>query len=179
MKRQWLFECFRARPLPVAQARRRRHGQRGVTALEFAIVGPLAIFVLMFTIEIAVLLMADALLGRVSNHIGRVAQLEQLNSADCAGDIRSRLLAGMKGFVFKPETVVVERVAIFTSAAPAPAPGTGFGIPLKCADNGAAAGSSLVYKVGFSSPGLTGVFGVFGIQILRFERRILVQNGPA
>ena len=160
--------------LSVARARLRRHGQRGVTALEFALVGPLAIFIIVFAIEITVLLMADATLGRVAADISRRAQIEQLNSGNCQGDIRSLMVSGMKGWVFKPETIVVDQVEVFNPREPGSQGQAS--VPVRC--SAAEPGGSVVFKVGFSSPGFSGVMAIFGIKLLRFERQILVQNAP-
>lgn len=175
MKRNGLLAGFRGRPLPVGQARRRRHGQRGVTALEFAIVGPTAIFILVFAIEMAVLLMSDATLGRVAADISRRAQLEQLSRGSCASDIRALLKSGMKGWVFKDEAFIVEQVRVYYPRDEG-AQGPLSGAPVRCTV--AKPGGAVVYKVGFTSPGFSGVLKIFKINVMRFERNILIQNPP-
>ena len=175
MKRNRLLAGFRGRPLPVASARRRRHGQRGVTALEFAIVGPTAIFILVFAIEMAVLLMADATLGRVAADISRRAQLEQLNRGSCESDITALLKSGMQGWVFKDDAFIVKEGPVYKpreGGVQAPPSGA----PVRCTVAGP--GGAVVYTVGITSPGFSGVLKIFKINVMRFERNILIQNPP-
>jgi Flp pilus assembly protein TadG len=62
-----------------------------VTALEFALVAPTALLVLFFAIEIGIMMMADATLGRVAHDIARQGQMNRLDSSDCAQSIKWRL----------------------------------------------------------------------------------------
>ena len=175
MKRNRLLAGFRGRSLPVGHARQRRHGQRGVTALEFAIVGPTAIFILVFAIEMAVLLMSDATLGRVAADISRRAQLEQLNPGSCESDITALLKSGMQGWVFKDDAFIVKEGPVYKpreGGVQAPPSGA----PVRCTVAGP--GGAVVYTVGITSPGFSGVLKIFKINVMRFERNILIQNPP-
>src|SRR5690606_24132785 len=96
------------RSLSVAAARRHRLGERGVTALEFALVAPTVILSMFFAIEMAVMMMADATLGRVAADIARQGQMYKLNSADCTGDVRSLLASGMSNWVYDENNLIVE-----------------------------------------------------------------------
>ena len=140
----------RQEPLPVASARRRRHGQRGVTALEFAIVGPTAIFILVFAIDMAVMLMADATLGRVAADIARRAQIEQLSPGSCESDIRALLKSGMQGWVFKDDAFIVEQGPVYNPRDEG-AQGPPSGAPVRCTV--AEPGGPLFIRSGLPAPG--------------------------
>lgn len=162
--------------MSVLRARRARHGQRGVSALEFAIIAPTVILVLFTAIETGILMMADATLGRVANDIARQGQMSQLTSSDCAGSIRSKLATGMGGWVFDEGDISVELVKVYNPgdyATPFPEDGSS---ALRC--SAGEPGALMVYKMGFTSPGFSGVLNWLNINVMRFERSVVVQNGP-
>ncbi|HEY9279806.1 MAG TPA: hypothetical protein VIP51_07010, partial [Eoetvoesiella sp.] len=39
-------------------------------------------------------------------------------------------------------------------------------------------GDMIIYRLGFDRPGFSGVMGWLGIQLLRFERTVIIQNEP-
>lgn len=174
MKCPRLFVKFGGRPLSVAAARRRRHGQRGVSALEFAIVGPLAIFVLFLTIELAVILMADALLARVAANITRTAQLERI-SGNCGDEVKRLLEDGMGGWFVKKEDFIFQQVAVYNPSVAGGQESVNLP-PGPC--NAAQHGGAVVFKVGFKTAGFTGAMKFFQMGTMKFERSILIQNGP-
>lgn len=156
------------------QARRRRHGQRGVTALEFALVAPMVFLVLFFVIEIGIMLMADATLGRVANHIARQGRLNKLSSANCTASVRTLLEDGMRGWgkdfivdvkVYSPSDSVSVNASVFNeNYTPTCTLGT---------EN-----SLMVYRIGFQSSGFTGIIRWLSVDDFRFERTIILQNEP-
>lgn len=163
------------RALNVAAARRRRLGERGVTALEFALVAPTVILSLFFAIEMAVMMMADATLGRVAADIARQGQMYKLNSADCTGNVRSLLASGMSNWVYDENNLIVE-VAIYERGAFSPDPPATGNYEALCSNAGRNA--LLVYTVGFTSPGFSGILRMLNIDIMRFQRGIILQNEP-
>lgn len=165
----------RARSCPVVRARRHRLSQRGVTALEFALVAPTALLVLFFAIEIGIMMMADATLGRVAHDIARQGQMNRLDSSDCARSIKSLLSTGMSGWVFNDADLFVD-VRVYE-------PGTYSKLPIDAPNyqpqcNTGGRNALMIYRLGFTSPGFSGVLKWLNINIMRFERSIILQNEP-
>ncbi len=165
----------RARPGPISRARKRRLGQRGVTALEFALVAPTAILVLFFAIEMGIMMMADATLGRVANEIARQGQTNRLDGSNCTRSIKSLLSAGMSSWVFDDEKLFVD-VRVYE-------PGKYTKLPIddpnyqpQC--NMGGRNALMIYRLGFTSTGFSGILSWLNIKIMRFERSIILQNEP-
>jgi hypothetical protein len=159
----------------VARARRHRLAQRGVTALEFALVAPAAILVLFFAIEMGIMMMADATLGRVANDIARQGQTNRLDNSDCTRSVRSLLSAGMSSWVFNDDDLFVD-VRVYEPGRYTKLPVNDPNYQAQCNIGGRNA--LMIYRLGFSSPGFSGVLSWLNIKIMRFERSIIVQNEP-
>lgn len=151
------------------RVRRRQLGTRGVSALEFALVAPIVLMTLFFTLEIGLLMMTDATLTRVSGEISRSLQVYRGDDGvDCGSYVHQRLKQGMhplvkEGFFVRRESVHSPgEQAISVEAAE------------QCSDLGA--GELAIFTVGFERPGFTGILGTLGIRIMHFERRLVVQN---
>lgn len=153
--------------------KRFQQNQRGVTALEFALVAPTAILVLLFALETGIWMMADATLTRVTGAIARDMQLYRgpAGGQNCNNRIRTQLVDGMRFWVrdtslFKVSSTVYP--ASTTSGDPDAA--------ILCDTGGR--GALIVYTVGFERPSFTGVLGLLGFRFLTFERGFLIQNEP-
>ncbi|RTZ45353.1 pilus assembly protein [Candidimonas sp. SYP-B2681] len=175
MARLQRFFCPRERPGPIARARSRRLAQRGVTALEFALVAPAAILVLFFAIEMGIMMMADATLGRAANDIARQGQMNRLDSADCTRSIKSLLSAGMSSWVFDEQDLFVD-VRVYEPGKYTKLPVDDPDYQPQCSTGGRNA--LMVYRLGFSSTGFSGILNWLNIDIMRFERSIILQNEP-
>lgn len=156
------------------KARRRRHGQRGVTALEFALVAPMVFLVLFFVIEIGIMLMADATLGRVANHIARQGQLNKLSSANCTASVRTLLEEGMRGW---GKDFIVD-VKVYSPSESASLDASVFNENYTPTCTLGTENSLMVYRIGFQSSGFTGIVKWLSVDDFKFERTIILQNEP-
>lgn len=161
----------RNRSIEGASARRR--AQRGVTALEFALVAPTALLVLFFSIEIGILMMADATLTRVTGDIARNMQVYRGPSGGngCESRIRQQLASGMQPWVRQGNALKVVSTVYEPDE-----PGSGKDAAILCDTGGR--GALILYTIGFDRPSFTGILGSLGIDILKFERSFLIQNEP-
>lgn len=142
---------------------------RGVSALEFALVAPIVLLTIFFTIEIGILMMTDATLTRVSGEISRSLQVYRGDSGvNCQSHIEQRLQQGMHPLV--KEGFFVRRESRYAPGEQIPSADAA----VQC--SGAGPGELLIYTVGFDRPGFTGILGTLGIRVMHFERRLLIQN---
>jgi Flp pilus assembly pilin Flp len=153
--------------------RRFRRDLRGITALEFALVAPAALLVLLLSLETGVWMMADATLTRVTGQIARNMQLYRgpMGGQDCDSRIRAQLATGMYPWVSAGTPLKVSATvypARTTSGDPDAA--------ILCDTGGA--GALIVYTVGFEHPSFTGILKGMGLELLTFERSFLIQNEP-
>lgn len=161
---------------PIAKARRRRHGQRGVTALEFALVAPTAILVLFFSIEMGIMMMADATLGRTAAAIARQGQLNEMGGTNCTTQVKSMLSSGLSSWVYDEDNIDVTLLSTYVPGDfGGPAPAGPASLPM-CSQGGP--GAIMVYQLSFKSPGFSGVLSWLNVDFLRFERTIILQNEP-
>lgn len=158
-----------------------RSDQKGVTALEFAIVAPLVFIVIFLSLEVAVMLIADATLDRAASRIVRQAKVMETDAAlgkeDChrwvMGILEDTLSIWADGTnlhadseIYKPgESSSFEDVN-----------DPSYQDKIVC-DLGNA-GDMVVFRLGFDRPGLTGLISLMGLESLHFERTVIVQNEP-
>ena len=142
---------------------------RGVSALEFALVAPIVLLTLFFTIEIGILMMTDATLTRVSGEISRSLQVHKgEHGVNCQNYIEERMKQGMHPLV--EEGFFVRRESRYGAGEQFPRADA----TVQC--SGASPGELLVYTVGFERTGFTGILSTLGISIMQLERRLLIQN---
>lgn len=155
-------------------ARRRRHGQRGVTALEFALVAPAALLVLFFALEIGITMMADATLTRVTGQIARSMQVYKgpAGGSSCESRIRLQLASGMRPWV-RDDSLLNVSSTVYPSGR---TPDDSSDSAILCDTGGQ--GALILYTVGFERPSFTGILGTLGIRVLKFKRSFLIQNEP-
>lgn len=158
----------------IARARLRRHAQRGVTALEFALVAPAALLVLFFSIEIGIMMMADATLTRVTGQIAREMQVYKgpAGGSGCEGKVRQQLKNGMRPWVRDADKLIIASVVYSPEGEPSGSSDTA----ILCDTGGR--GALILYTVGFEQPSFTGILSTLGIRLLKFERSFLIQNEP-
>ncbi|NYT61730.1 pilus assembly protein [Alcaligenaceae bacterium] len=149
---------------------------RGVTALEFALVAPLAILVLFFSIEMGIMTWADATLEVAASRISRTGQLGVFAKEDCTVAVRRLFEESMAGWVGNKKSLRVD-VLVYT-------PGAANQLPdvddekyePEC--NAGDRGDMVMYRLGFDRPGFSGILSWLGIRLLRFERTVIIQNEP-
>ncbi|WP_323011636.1 TadE/TadG family type IV pilus assembly protein [Castellaniella sp.] len=163
-------------------ARRLWRNQKGVTALEFAIVAPLIFIVIFLSLEVAVMLIADATLDRAASRVVRQAKVLELNEVKLEDD-------DCRQWVMN---IMEDALSIWTDAknlhADAKVYKPGIDNSFKdindpdykdkiICDLGNA-GDMVVFRLGFERPGLTGLISLMGLDFFRFERTVIVQNEP-
>lgn len=146
-----------------------------MTALEFALVSPLVFLVLFFSIEMGIAMMADATLARTAAVISRQGQLGGFSDDDCNTAVRQALQQGMSRWVYDPGNLLVD-VSVYSPGNYTPAPPDDENYIPAC--NTGERGDLVVYRLGFSRTGFSGVLHWLGIDVLRFERTIIIQNEP-
>lgn len=148
----------------------------GVTALEFALVAPLVFAVLFVAIEVAVIMLADAHLDIAANQVARQGRLGFPAGFDCRqaiSDVMNRTLSGW----------IAEDSLIINAKLYTPGQSYSFADPTndqnyKPECNTGQRGDMVVYRLGFTRPGLTGFVSWLSRERLRFERVVLIQNEP-
>lgn len=152
--------------------RERFRQQKGVAALEFALVAPLFFLVLFMSFELGFMMMADAALDRTSNRIARMGRIG-LPSADCVSVIRNTMKDDLVPWArddnFYIDVKVYEPDIVFSDIDdPNYLPSCEVGGP----------GALMVYRLGFDSPGFVGVLGALGLSPFHYERTVVIQNEP-
>lgn len=153
--------------------KRFKRSQQGVTALEYALVAPLFFTVLFLSIEITFMLLADATLDRAASRVARMGKI------GIEGDCKTAVMGELNDTLsfWADKTRVYADATIYT-----PGVDPSFGdiddedyTPV-C--NAGGQGDMVVYRLGFEKPGLTGLISLLGLQVLKFERIVIIQNEP-
>jgi Flp pilus assembly pilin Flp len=145
--------------------------QRGVAAIEYAILAPLFFMVLIMSIEVTFALLGDATLERAASQISRAGKvgirgdcgtkvMEMLNERVSFWANTDKLRADVK--VYKPGED--NRFVDDPNYEPV------------C--NAGDRGDMVLYRLGFDKPAMTGVFTMFGLEFFHYERIVLIQNEP-
>lgn len=149
---------------------------RGVTALEFALVAPLAILVLFFSLEMGIVMWADASLEGAASKIARIGQLGVPAGLTCDQAVRKVFEDRMGSWVYDAAQLRID-VKLYS-------PGGNNGLPdvddpsyVPVCDAGTR-GDIVIYRLGFDRPGFSGILNWLGIRLLRFERTVIIQNEP-
>lgn len=156
------------------QVRRLVRADHGAAALEYALVAPLLFAVLFVAIETTVMLFADASLETAANRVTRIGKLGVPEGMNCETAVRKELERTLSYWVSSPADLRID-VKLYE-------PGMPFGdvddedyVPVCDAGE---RGDMVVYRLGFDRPGLTGFIAWLGVDMLRFERIVLIQNEP-
>lgn len=154
---------------------RLRRNQRGTTALEFAIVAPVFFLLLMVAGEIIFSLLADATLENAASRITRMGKIGTFTAvADCQTAVKDELEKTL-GIWTSAEDIYVN-AKIYQPGNPIVWEDEDDQRDLAC-DTGDH-GDMVVFRFGFYRPGLTGVLGLMGINLLHYERVVVIQNEP-
>lgn len=160
----------------VNKARRGRLASRGVTALEFALVAPLAILVLFFSIEMGIVMWADATLENAASRVARIGQLGVPEGTTCEQAVRGTFESRMSSWVYDRAQLRVD-ARIYHPGADNSLPDVDAEDYKPVCDTGGR-GDMIIYRLGFDRPGFSGIMSWLGIQLLRFERTVIIQNEP-
>lgn len=152
-----------------------RHDQRGVTALEYALVAPLFFIALFMSIEVTFMLLADATLDSAANRITRLGKIGEFQGEDCHAKVMAQLDDTVSFWadtnnlhadvnVYKPD----EDSDFDDVDDP--------DYQAQC--NAGERGDMVVFRLGFDKPGLTGIMHMMGADFIRYERTVVIFNEP-
>ncbi|PWF24127.1 hypothetical protein DD235_07435 [Corticimicrobacter populi] len=148
--------------------------RRGLAALEYALVAPLLMAVLIFSIEMIVMMMADASLETAANRVARLGKLGI--QGDCQEAVQRVMRETLSNWVAGDAELRAD-VKRYT-----PGADNGFGDiddeNYQPVCDAGERGDMVIYRLGFDRAGLSGVLDWFGIRLFRFERVVLIQNEP-
>lgn len=158
------------------RGRRLARAQRGASALEFALVAPLLFAVLFVSIEVTVILFADAVLEGTANRVTRIGRLGVPEGSTCEDTVRRAVDDGMGGWVVDSTDLRLD-VRVYSP---------GQGVRFDDVDeedytpicDAGERGDIVMYRLGLDRPGLTGMLSWLGIDIVRLERTVVIQNEP-
>jgi hypothetical protein len=170
------FLTFRKTRRSAAERRHERLLVRGVTALEFALVAPLVIVVLFFSLEMGIIMWADSALEAAAARVSRIGQLGVPAGVTCEQAVRGAFEARMSSWVYDESDLHVD-ATIYQPGASNELPDLdddGY-VPV-CNTGGR--GDMIIYRLGFDRPGFSGIMTWLGIPVLRFERTVVIQNEP-
>lgn len=145
--------------------------QRGVAAIEYAMVAPLFFLVLFMSVEVTFALLGDATLERAASQITRAGKVGI--RGDCGDKVMS-MLQERVSFWANTDNLRAD-VNIYTPGADNTFTEDDNYVP-EC--NAGDRGDMVIYRLGFDKPALTGIFAMFGLQFFHYERIVLIQNEP-
>ena len=173
------------------------HSERGSTALEFALVTPLVLVLIVGIIDIAVAMMTDAFLERSVRQASRLGITTTIPAGMTRDEaIRKVIQDGVGGWAGSNPLHIETRVyASFANIGqPEPCGDNSYAETGTCtgpytdingngrwdADMGLASaggrGDIVTYRVWFERPSFTGILKLVNVDLYHFERRIVVQN---
>jgi hypothetical protein len=167
------------RPLlrPRAPASRRSGPlERGATALEFALVAPLIIVVLFFSLEMGIVMWADSSLEAAASRVARIGQLGVPAGLSCDEAVRGIFEKRMSNWVYDPSQLRID-VKLYNPGGNNNLPNLDDPSYVPVCDTGGR-GDIVVYRLGFDRPGFSGILNWLGIKLLRFQRTVIIQNEP-
>ena len=139
----------RCRRCTAAQAGRQRRLARGVAALEFAIVSPLVILVIFFSLEIGIAMWADATLEVAASRVSRLGQLGV--QGDCTEAVRKVFEDTMGRWITSKDDLEID-VRVYKPGEDN-STGIDMGAPV-C--NAGDRGDMVIYHMYFDRPSFTG-----------------------
>lgn len=145
--------------------------QRGVAAIEYAMVAPLFFLVLIMSIEVTFALLGDTTLERAANQITRAGKVGI--RGEC-GDTIMRMLEEHVSFWANTERLRAD-VKVYKPGESNVFVDDETYEPI-C--NAGDRGDMVIYRLGFDKPAMTGVLGMFGLEFFHYERIVLIQNEP-
>lgn len=165
--RAWLSRSWnRLRRLGVAQ--------RGIAALEYALVAPLLFGVIFVAVETTVMLFADSSLETAASRVTRIGKLGVPEGMNCEEAVRAEMERILSRWVASPEQLRID-VRLYEPGMPfEDVDEEGYEPVCDAGDRG----DMVMYRLGFDRPGLTGFVTWLGVDVLRFERIVVIQNEP-
>lgn len=154
--------------------RRLDKAQKGATALEYALVAPLLFGVIFVAIEVTVILFADSSLETAAGRVTRIGKLGVPEGMDCDTAVRTEMERILSRWVDSPADLRID-VKVYEPGMPFDDVDDDDYVPV--CDTGDR-GDMVVYRLGFDRPGLTGFISWLGMDIMRFERIVMIQNEP-
>ena len=157
-----------------ARWRAGRRGQRGAAAIEYAIVAPLLFAVLFVAIEVIVILFADSMLEAAANKVSRLGRLGVPAGQTCQQAVRSQAEDLLLPWVASANDIRID-VQLYS-------PGARFqdidedGYEPICDAGGR--GDIVMYRLMIERAAITGFLTWIGIDIVRLERSLVIQNEP-
>ncbi len=143
---------------------------RGVSAIEFALVAPVIFLMVLGTMEIALDMTMDAAVQMAAQAASRAGLV---NVAPTGTTREAQAQATALGIIGKwaslPNTTVAITETTYASYAAVSA-GTG------TTNSAGSWGNVVIYNIALTTQGATGVLKLFGIKSLTFSRSYLVQN---
>ncbi|PWC17690.1 TadE/TadG family type IV pilus assembly protein [Brenneria corticis] len=151
-----------------------RRDQRGVSALEYALVAPLLFAVVFIAVEVAFIMLADAHLDIAANRVARMGRIGI--DGDCRQAVRGVMRSTLSTWIGS-ESEMYADAKIYT-----PGGDNRFGDlndeHYQPVCDAGERGDMVIYRLAFDRPGLTGFIAWLGDDPMRFERVILIQNEP-
>lgn len=141
---------------------------RGLTALEFVIGLPFLLLLVIGTIEMGMILMADASLEAAVRQASRFGQTTMVPT----GETRDQAITALVDRDLMMWVKSPQQITISTTTYPSYASG------VKTQTGAGNLGDIVLYKVSFTRPTFTGILGIVGVKQLTFSRTILIQNEP-
>lgn len=154
--------------------RQLRRNQRGVTALEFAIVAPLFFLVVALGIEVIFSLLADATLESAAARITRMGKIGMFVGQDCQTAVETELKSTLRIWVNKQDVHVNAKIYKPGEAVTFDDKDGKYDPVCDTGDRG----DMVVFRLGFSRPALTGALSLVGVHLLSYERIAVIQNEP-
>ena len=153
-----------------------RMGSRGVSALEFALVAPVAILVLFLSLEMGIIMWADSSLEATASRIARIGQLGVPAGQTCEEAVRRIFEDRMGSWVDDWARLRID-VKLYSPGGNNDLPNVDDPDYVPVCDAGGR-GDIVIYRLGFDRPGFSGIMAWIGVQLLRFERTVIIQNEP-
>jgi len=149
---------------------------RGASALEFALVAPIAILVLFFSLEMGIVMWADSSLEAAATRIARIGQLGVPAGQTCEQAVRGIFEERMGSWVADTSRLRID-VKLYSPGGNNSLPDVDDPDYVPVCDAGSR-GDIVIYRLGFDRPGFSGIMAWLGIQLLRFQRTVIIQNEP-
>lgn len=150
--------------------------QKGSTAVEFALVAPILFAVLFVAIELIVMMFADATLEATANRVTRIGKIGVPEHMDCTTAVRSEVERSLAPWA-RGGRIYLD-VQIYEPGADEnwfqDIDEEGYEPICDAGDRG----EIVMYRMGFEQPRLTGILSWLGIDLVRLERFVMIQNEP-
>lgn len=150
------------------------NNEKGVSAVEFALVAPILFAVLFVAIEVIVILFADATLEATANKVTRIGKLGVPENQTCESTVKNIVTDSLAGWA-KEGSIFLD-VKKYTPGANNELPEIEDGYEPIC--DAGERGDIVMYRISITRPGLTGFLHWMGLDIIRLERFVIIQNEP-